>query len=106
MGNRRSWANAHSPYWSLHVEAWRRSGLSRADYCVRHGLKVKTFTRWTKHLIGVEEARKHADQLRELRRKERAQQRKETHGRRIVSGRGRTCARAPSKRSGQCTWRR
>jgi transposase-like protein len=78
MGNGRSWANAHSPYWSLHVEAWRRSGLSRADYCVRHGLKVKAFTRWMKHLIGVEEARKHADQLRELRRKERAQQRKET----------------------------
>jgi hypothetical protein len=76
MGRRSSWANAHSPYWSLHVEAWRRSGLSRADYCVRHGLKVKIFTRWMKHLIGVEEARKHADQLRELRRKERAQQRK------------------------------
>jgi len=33
MGNRRSWGNAHSPYWSLHVEAWRRSGLSRAEYC-------------------------------------------------------------------------
>jgi transposase-like protein len=77
MGNRRSWANAHSPYWSLHVEAWRRSGLSRAEYCARHGLKVKTFARWMKHLISVEEARKHADEVRELRRKERAQQRKE-----------------------------
>jgi transposase-like protein len=77
MGNRRSWANAHSPYWSLHVEAWRGSGLSRADYCARHGLKPKTFARWMKHLIGVEEARKHADELRELRRKERAQQRKD-----------------------------
>jgi hypothetical protein len=31
-----------------------------------------------KHLIGVEEARKHADELRELRRKERGRQRKET----------------------------
>jgi transposase-like protein len=78
MGNRRSWANAHSPYWSLHVEAWRRSGLSRAEYCSRHGLKPKTFARWMKHLIGVEEARKHADELRELRRKEKGRQRKES----------------------------
>jgi hypothetical protein len=77
MGNRRSWANAHSPYWSLHVEAWRRSGLSRGEYCARHGLKLTIFARWMKHLIGVEEARKHVDELRELRRKERAQQRKE-----------------------------
>jgi hypothetical protein len=78
MGNRRSWANAHSPYWSLHVEAWRRSGLSRAEYCARHGLKTKTFARWMKHLVGVEEARRHAEELRELRRKERGRQRKET----------------------------
>jgi transposase-like protein len=78
MGNRRSWANAHSPYWSLHIEAWRRSGLSRAEYCGRHGLKVKTFARWMKHLIGAEEARRHAEELCELRRKERGRQREET----------------------------
>jgi Transposase len=76
MGTRRSWKNAHSPYWSLHVEAWRRSGLSRAEYCGRHGLKTKTFVRWMKHLIGVEEARRHTEELRELRLKERRQQRK------------------------------
>jgi hypothetical protein len=34
---------------------------------------MKTFARWMKHLIGVEEARKHADEARELRRKERLQ---------------------------------
>jgi hypothetical protein len=56
MGTRRSWKNAHCPYWSLHVEAWRRSGLSRAEYCSGHGLKMKTFARWMKHLIGAEEA--------------------------------------------------
>jgi hypothetical protein len=33
-----------------------------------------------KHLIGVEEARKHAEELRELRRKERRQQRENTGG--------------------------
>src|SRR5262249_41372865 len=72
-GYRGSWEKAHSPYWSLHVEAWRRSGLSRAEYCGRHGLKTKTFARWMKHLIGVEEARRHTQELRELRRKERRQ---------------------------------
>jgi hypothetical protein len=82
MGNRRSWANAHSPYWSLHVEAWRRSGLSRMEYCGQHGLKRKTFARWMKHLVGVDEARRHAEELRELRRKERRQQRKTNGGRR------------------------
>jgi hypothetical protein len=25
------------------------------DYCIRHGLKRKTFARWMKHLIGVDE---------------------------------------------------
>src|SRR6266849_1292976 len=25
----RSWVKAHSPYWSLHVEAWRQSGMAR-----------------------------------------------------------------------------
>lgn len=73
MGHRGSWQKAHSPYWSLHVEAWRRSGLSRAEYCSRHGLKTKTFARWMKHLVGVDEARRHAEELRELRRKERLQ---------------------------------
>jgi transposase-like protein len=80
MGYRRSWEKAHSPYWSLHVEAWRRSGLSRTEYCRRHGLKKQTLDRWMKHLIGVEEARKHAEELRELRRKERRQRHKDTGG--------------------------
>src|SRR3979490_3042360 len=39
----RSWVKAHSPYWSLHVEAWRQSGMARADYCRQHGLSTKTF---------------------------------------------------------------
>jgi len=71
----RSWEKAHSPYWSLHVEAWRQSGMDRAIYCRRHGLSVKTFGRWMSHLISKEEARKHAEYLLELRREERRQQR-------------------------------
>jgi hypothetical protein len=54
--------------------------LSWSDYCVRHGLKRKTFDRWVKHLISVEETRKHAEELRELRRKERRWQRRENGG--------------------------
>jgi transposase-like protein len=71
----RSWEKAHSPYWSLHVEAWRQSGMDRAIYCRQHGLSVKTFGRWMNHLISKEEARKHAEYLLELRREERRQQR-------------------------------
>lgn len=37
--------NAH---WQQHVEAWRASGLSQADYCHQHGLNRKTFSLWTR----------------------------------------------------------
>ena len=67
----RSWVKAHSPYWSLHVEAWRQSGMVRADYCRQHGLSTKTFERWMKHLISKEEAREHAKSLQDSRRQER-----------------------------------
>lgn len=31
-----------------HVQAWRSSGLSRADYCRQHGIKYSTFLTWFK----------------------------------------------------------
>ena len=34
--------------WWRHVEAWRESGLSQADYCHQHGLNRKTFSLWTR----------------------------------------------------------
>lgn len=34
--------------WQQHVEAWRESGLSQADYCHQHGLNRKTFSLWTR----------------------------------------------------------
>lgn len=71
MGARRSWDKAYSPYWSLHVEAWRQSGLSRAEYCRRHALSKNVFDRWMKHLISKDDARKHAKYLAELRQEER-----------------------------------
>ncbi len=37
---------ARQAWWSVHIEAWRRSGLSRAKYCIQHGLDARTFGRW------------------------------------------------------------
>jgi hypothetical protein len=34
-------------YWVDHIEAWRLSGMSRAEYCQAHGLSRKTFGWWT-----------------------------------------------------------
>ena len=33
-------------YWVEHIEAWRASGVSRAEYCQAHGLSRKTFGWW------------------------------------------------------------
>ena len=37
---------ARREWWSVHVEAWRRSGLSRRRYCRVHKLTETTFVRW------------------------------------------------------------
>ena len=34
-------------YWVDHIEAWRASGMSRAQYCQAHGLSRKTLDWWT-----------------------------------------------------------
>ncbi|KRQ92678.1 hypothetical protein CQ10_29585 [Bradyrhizobium valentinum] len=49
--------------------------MDRAVYCRQHGLSIKTFGRWMKHLIGKEETCKHAEYMLELRRGRRRQQR-------------------------------
>ena len=38
--------------WRRHVEAWRESGLSQADYCQQQGLNRKTFSVWTRCVQG------------------------------------------------------
>lgn len=30
--------------WRQHIEAWRRSGLSQAEYCLQQKINVRTFT--------------------------------------------------------------
>ena len=39
-------------HWRRHVEAWRESGLSQADYCRQQGLNHKTFSVWTRRVQG------------------------------------------------------
>jgi hypothetical protein len=58
---------ARRQWWSVHVEAWRRSGLSRARYCRAHRLTEGTFVRWLNALEGADGARKAAELLREQR---------------------------------------
>jgi len=58
---------AHQTYWSAHVEAWRRSGLSRTRYCRDHRLDRRTFASWIIYVMGLEEAEKHQKYQAELR---------------------------------------
>ena len=34
--------------WIAHVESWRDSRLTQAEYCRRHSLNTKTFAAWIK----------------------------------------------------------
>jgi transposase-like protein len=55
-------------FWSIHVEAWRRSGFSKRKYCRQHRLSVRTFDRWLRYLIDVETLKIRAELRREERR--------------------------------------
>lgn len=37
-------------FWAQHVEAWKKSGLSRRAYCQRESLKVRSFDYWRSKL--------------------------------------------------------
>jgi hypothetical protein len=52
---------ARREWWSIHLEAWQRSGSSRKAYCRQHRLDVGTFARWINVLAGEEAARKLAN---------------------------------------------
>lgn len=58
---RRSW-------WSVHVDAWRRSGLSQQRYCRENRLTKRTFGRWLKVLVDAESLRLQRHFAREERR--------------------------------------
>lgn len=62
---------ARQSFWSVHVEAWRRSKLSKRKYCGEHGLSVHTFDRWMEHFMGKEAEKLQAELLRDDQRKKR-----------------------------------
>jgi hypothetical protein len=35
-------------YWQGHIESWKRSGLSQAEYCRLNSLRLKSFWYWKK----------------------------------------------------------
>ena len=72
MRSKRYGNKALRAWWSIHVEAWRKSGLSRRKYCREHRLCEETFTRWLNVLLGAEKLR--AD--RELAREQKAKKRR------------------------------
>jgi hypothetical protein len=65
VGSKRYGNKALRPWWSIHVEAWRKSGLSRRKYCREHRLCEETFTRWLNVLLGTEKLRADRELARE-----------------------------------------
>lgn len=43
---------AKRQYWQEHIESWKRSGLSQAEYCRLNSLWVKNFWYWKKRYSG------------------------------------------------------
>ena len=40
--------------WWRHVNAWRESGLSQADYCRQQGLNPKTLSAWSRRALPID----------------------------------------------------
>ncbi len=56
-------------YWSVHVEAWQRSGLSQVRYCNVHGLQRNTFARWLGVLTDAKMAQIRVERVRSERKR-------------------------------------
>ncbi|CCD89756.1 hypothetical protein BRAO285_790004 [Bradyrhizobium sp. ORS 285] len=68
VGPKRFENKARPEWWSLHIEAWRRSGLGIRKYCQQHRLTENPLRRWLKRLAGNETALKLEKFQTELRR--------------------------------------
>lgn len=60
MGARYFEHKARRAWWATHLEAWRRSGVTRTEYCRLHRLNKSTFDRWLNALNLLESAREEA----------------------------------------------
>jgi transposase-like protein len=52
---------ARREWWAIHIEAWRRSGLSQSRYCRQQRLAWKVFARWLR-AVGDAKALEHKAQ--------------------------------------------
>lgn len=86
MGPKHFQNKARREWWSIHIEAWERSGVSRKAYCRQHRLDAGTFARWLRALAGEEAARKLTEYQAELRRGKRREQREKGQRRRFSVG--------------------
>ena len=72
---------ARREWWSVHIEAWQRSGLSQRRYCRIHRLTGTTFTRWLRTITDAEAAKIRAQTANILAETERDERRKQRKGR-------------------------
>lgn len=82
MNLRRFENKALQSFWLVHIEAWRRSGLTRTEYCRQHRLTKGTLDRWLMYLGGKDAARKHDEYQAQLRRERQAEMREQRRKRR------------------------
>jgi hypothetical protein len=64
VGSRYFEHKARRAWWATHLEAWRRSGVTRTEYCPLHRLNKSTLGRWLNALNLLESAREEARQRR------------------------------------------
>ena len=81
MGSKHFENQARREWWSLHIEAWQRSGLSRRRYCRSHRLSADVFRRWVRLLVDDRAVRAKAELEREKRLEKRIRK-----GKRLSSG--------------------
>ncbi|UFX47542.1 transposase [Bradyrhizobium sp. 41S5] len=67
VGRKQYENRARRTWWSVHIEAWRKSGLSRRSYCRQHRLDQGSFARWLSVLVDVEALKVQAELKREER---------------------------------------
>jgi transposase-like protein len=66
VGSRHFENKARRSWWSVHVAAWRKSGLTRTVYCRQHRLTKSTFDRWL-HELDAREALRAKERMRRKR---------------------------------------
>ena len=40
-------------YWEAKISRWKESGMSQAEYCRGHDLKIKTFSYWLRKFRNI-----------------------------------------------------